>query len=182
VLSIQQHNLLKKNNDALHTSLLILVQECRNGFIKNLFPKALEREQSAGKLNFISVGSKFRSQLADLMNKLQSTGISFIRCIKPNLKMVPNLFEGGQILSQLQCSGMVSVLDLMQQGFPSRTQFAELYAMYKSYLPKELARLDPRLFCKCLFKALNLRDTDFKFGLTKVFFFVRENLLNLMKL
>ena len=65
---------------------------------------------------------------------------------------------------------MVSVLDLMQQGFPSRTQFAELYAMYKSYLPAELARLEPRLFCKCLFKALNLRDADFKFGLTKVFF------------
>lgn len=65
---------------------------------------------------------------------------------------------------------MVSVLDLMQQGFPSRTQFSELYGMYKSYLPSELARLDPRLFCKALFKALNLRDTDFKFGLTKVFF------------
>ncbi len=40
------------------------------------------------------------------MNKLRSTGISFIRCIKPNLKMVPNLFEGAQILNQLQCSGM----------------------------------------------------------------------------
>jgi myosin-6 len=65
---------------------------------------------------------------------------------------------------------MVSVLDLMQQGFPSRTQFSELYSMYKSYLPSELARLEPRLFCKCLFKALNLRDADFKFGLTKVFF------------
>jgi myosin-6 len=65
---------------------------------------------------------------------------------------------------------MVSVLDLMQQGFPSRTPFAELYSMYKSYLPSELARLEPRLFCKCLFKALNLRDADFKFGLTKVFF------------
>ena len=65
---------------------------------------------------------------------------------------------------------MVSVLALMQQGFPSRTQFSELYLMYKSYLPSELARLEPRLFCKCLFKALNLRDTDFKFGITKVFF------------
>ncbi|UJR27958.1 hypothetical protein I4U23_009216 [Adineta vaga] len=161
---------IEKNNDSLHASLLILIQECKNTFIKNLFPKIPEREQSAGRLNFLSVGSKFRSQLADLMNKLRSTGISFIRCIKPNLRMVPNLFEGGQILSQLQCSGMVSVLDLMQQGFPSRTPFAELYAMYKSYLPKELARLDPRLFCKALFKALNLRDTDFKFGLTKVFF------------
>lgn len=65
---------------------------------------------------------------------------------------------------------MVSVLALMQQGFPSRTQFAELYTMYKKYLPAELTRLEPRLFCKALFKALNLRDADFKFGLTKVFF------------
>ncbi|CAF4851043.1 unnamed protein product [Rotaria sp. Silwood1] len=161
---------IEKNNDALHVSLLSLAQESRNSFIKKLFSKASEHEQSVGKLNFISVGSKFRSQLSDLLNKLRQTDISFIRCIKPNLQMVPNLFEGGQILSQLQCSGMVSVLDLMQQGFPSRTQFSELYGMYKSYLPKELAKLDPRLFCKALFKALNLHDTDFKFGLTKVFF------------
>lgn len=96
--------------------------------MKNLFPKSSEREASAGKLNFISVGSKFRSQLADLMKKLSKTvrkkrrvficpkndifsfeqGISFIRCIKPNVKMVPNLFEGGQILSQLQCSGSLN--------------------------------------------------------------------------
>ncbi|CAF0726267.1 unnamed protein product [Didymodactylos carnosus] len=160
---------LEKNNDALHASLIVLIQECKNSFIKNLFADSPELAQT-GKLNFISVGSKFRSQLTDLMNKLRNTGINFVRCIKPNIKMVPNLFEGGQILSQLQCSGMVSVLDLMQQGFPSRTQFSELYNMYKSYLPAELARLDPRLFCKALFKALNLKDADFKFGLTKVFF------------
>lgn len=48
----------------------------------------------------------------------------------------------------LYFSGMNSVLDLMQQGFPSRTQFSELYNMYKNYLPPDLARLDPRLFCK----------------------------------
>ena len=75
-------------------------------------------------------------------------GTNFIRCIKPNPKMVDRLFEGGQILSQLQCSGMTTVLELMQQGYPSRAPFNELYAMYKKYLPKELARLDPRLFCK----------------------------------
>jgi myosin-6 len=97
-------------------------------------------------------------------------GTNFIRCVKPNLKMVPGNFEGGQILSQLQCSGMTSVLSLMQQGFPSRTSFAELYNMYKSSLPPALARLDPRMFCKALFKALNLKDSDFKFGITKVFF------------
>ena len=42
--------------------------------------------------------------------------------------------------------------------------------MYKKFLPPELARLDPRLFCKALFKALGLNDNDFKFGMTKVFF------------
>merc|ERR1712126_608590 len=46
----------------------------------------------------------------------------------------------------------------------------ELYNMYKKYLPPELAKLDPRLFCKALFKALGLDDNDFKFGMTKVFF------------
>ena len=86
------------------------------------------------------------------MNKLRSTGTNFIRCIKPNVKMVPHLFEGGSILSQLQCAGMTSVLELMQQGYPSRTQFSELYNMYKNFLPPELARLDSRLFCKALFK------------------------------
>merc|ERR1739848_378493 len=55
-------------------------------------------------------------------------------------------------------------------GYPSRTMFSELYSMYKNYLPPELARLDPRVFCKALFKALGLDDNDFKFGLTKVFF------------
>lgn len=48
-------------------------------------------------------------------------------------------------------AGMASVLQLMQQGYPSRTQFAHLYDMYRAYMPPELARLDARLFCKaCL--------------------------------
>lgn len=64
--------------------------------------------------------------------------------------MVAHDFEGGSILSQLQCSGMTSVLELMQQGFPSRAPFSELYNMYRGALPPELARLDPRLFCKVI--------------------------------
>ena len=37
-------------------------------------------------------------------------------------------------------------------------------------MPPRMKALDPRLFCKCLFKALGLNDRDFKFGMTKVFF------------
>ncbi|NXG60305.1 MYO6 protein, partial [Hemiprocne comata] len=166
---------VEKNNDALHMSLESLICESKDKFVRQLFESNTNNnkdpKQKAGKLSFISVGNKFKSQLNLLLEKLHSTGSSFIRCIKPNLKMTNHHFEGGQILSQLQCSGrMVSVLDLMQGGFPSRASFHELYNMYKKYLPEKLARLDPRLFCKALFKALGLNEVDYKFGLTKVFF------------
>uniref|UniRef100_A0A674EGV8 Unconventional myosin-VI n=1 Tax=Salmo trutta TaxID=8032 RepID=A0A674EGV8_SALTR len=164
---------VEKNNDALHMSLECLVSESKDRFIRDLFENssnAKDSKQKAGKLSFISVGNKFKTQLNILLEKLRSTGSSFIRCIKPNLKMVSHQFEGAQILSQLQCSGMVSVLDLMQGGFPSRAPFHELYNMYKQYMPAKLTRLDPRLFCKALFKALGLNENDYKFGLTRVFF------------
>uniref|UniRef100_A0A4X2L8P0 Unconventional myosin-VI n=1 Tax=Vombatus ursinus TaxID=29139 RepID=A0A4X2L8P0_VOMUR len=165
---------VEKNNDALHMSLESLICESRDKFIRELFESSTnnnkDTKQKAGKLSFISVGNKFKTQLNLLLEKLRSTGSSFIRCIKPNLKMTNHHFEGAQILSQLQCSGMVSVLDLMQGGFPSRASFHELYNMYKKYMPDKLARLDPRLFCKALFKALGLNEQDYKFGLTKVFF------------
>ncbi|NXQ21465.1 MYO6 protein, partial [Peucedramus taeniatus] len=159
---------VEKNNDALHMSLQSLICESKDKFVRQLFEANTNNnkdpKQKAGKLSFISVGNKFKTQLNLLLEKLHSTGSSFIRCIKPNLKMTSHHFEGGQILSQLQCSGMVSVLDLMQGGFPSRASFHELYNMYKKYLPEKLARLDPRLFC------LGLNENDYKFGLTKVFF------------
>uniref|UniRef100_A0A3B4ZDB1 Unconventional myosin-VI-like n=1 Tax=Stegastes partitus TaxID=144197 RepID=A0A3B4ZDB1_9TELE len=164
---------VEKNNDALHMSLACLVSESKDRFIRELFENSnnsKDVKQKAGKLSFISVGNKFKTQLNILLEKLRSTGSSFIRCIKPNLKMVSHQFEGAQILSQLQCSGMVSVLDLMQGGFPSRAPFHELYNMYQSYMPPKLTRLDPRLFCKALFKALGLNENDYKFGLTRVFF------------
>ncbi|MEE6476453.1 hypothetical protein FKM82_011082 [Ascaphus truei] len=164
---------VEKNNDALHMSLESLICESKDKFIRELFESAnnnKDSKQKTGKLGFISVGNKFKTQLNLLLEKLHSTGSSFIRCIKPNLKMTSHQFEGAQILSQLQCSGMVSVLDLMQGGFPSRASFHELYNMYKKYMPAKMSRLDPRLFCKALFKALGLNENDYKFGLTKVFF------------
>ncbi|XP_068565215.1 unconventional myosin-VI-like isoform X5 [Cebidichthys violaceus] len=164
---------VEKNNDALHMSLECLVSESKDRFVRELFENSnnsKDVKQKAGKLSFISVGNKFKTQLNILLEKLRSTGSSFIRCIKPNLKMISHQFEGAQILSQLQCSGMVSVLDLMQGGFPSRAPFHELYNMYQQYMPPKLTRLDPRLFCKALFKALGLNENDYKFGLTRVFF------------
>eukprot|EP01137_Pigoraptor_chileana_P012033 Opistho-2@63822 len=173
---------LDKNNDALHHDLHMLMQESKDPFIALLFEKdedvgpEEDAKAAAGggtkraKLHFASVGSKFREQLNVLMEKLQTTRANFIRCVKPNLKMQPQIFMGTEILSQLQCAGMVEVLELLQGGFPSRTSFNELYEMYKKYLPAKLQRLDPRTFCEALFRALGMSLEKYQFGTSRVFF------------
>lgn len=84
--------------------------------------------------------------------------------------MTDHQFEGGLCWTQLTCSGMTSVLSLMEYGYPSRTPFNELYSMYESYLLKELRNLKPRIFCEAMLHALKLQDKDFKFGVSRVFF------------
>ncbi|KAB0800582.1 hypothetical protein PPYR_06322 [Photinus pyralis] len=158
---------IEKNNDALHASLEGIVQESSNKFIQLLFATANAQK---GKLTFISVGNKFKTQLAELMEKIRSNGTNFIRCIKPNNRMIDQQFDGALSLMQLKCSGMTYVLDLMGHGYPSRTPFSELYNMYQQYLPAELKKLPPRTFCEAMLQSLKLREKDFKFGVTKVFF------------
>uniref|UniRef100_A0A8C2BJU0 Unconventional myosin-VI n=1 Tax=Cyprinus carpio TaxID=7962 RepID=A0A8C2BJU0_CYPCA len=153
---------VEKNNDALHMSLESLVCESKDKFVRDLFENnsnSKDSKQKAGKLSFISVGNKFKTQLNLLLEKLRST---VSNGLFTHFKNVGHLFW--LLLS------MVSVLDLMQGGFPSRAPFHELYNMYKQYMPNKLTRLDPRLFCKALFKALGLNQNDYKFGLTRVFF------------
>mmetsp|Transcript_20494 Transcript_20494/g.53304 ORF Transcript_20494/g.53304 Transcript_20494/m.53304 type:complete len:1225 (+) Transcript_20494:39-3713(+) len=167
----QVDGFMDKNNDALTSDLANLMDTSKDPFLKKIFERrAGDPAPQKGKLAFISLGDKFKKALNVLMEKLNSTRASFIRCIKPNQKMKPKIFEGAQILSQLQCAGMVSVLDLMQGGYPSRTLFKDLYDMYKAVLPPELAALDPRTFAKALFKALGMSEDDFQFGVSRVFF------------
>ena len=158
-----------KNTDSLHDSLVTLCLNSKHKLLPLLFA-ADAKNLGKGKLQTKSNGSTFRSNLNKLMEKLSSTGSSFIRCIKPNEEMKPGQFDGAAILSQLESAGIPSVLELMQAGYPSRTQFSDLYNMYKAQMPPKMRKLDPRLFCRGLFRALGVDETDYTYGVTKVFF------------
>ncbi|KAI5646560.1 myosin head (motor domain) domain-containing protein [Phthorimaea operculella] len=138
---------IEKNNDALHASLEFLVQESGSTLVQQLFATT-DNNNAKGKLNFISVGAKFQAQLAQLMDKLKENGTNFVRCIKPNSRMVGREIDGALVLTQLQCSGTISVLELMEHGYPCRAPFQDLHDMYKSYLPPKLQKLSPKLFCQ----------------------------------
>lgn len=86
----QQTLFIEKNNDALHASLEFLIQDSSNKMLKTMFEGI---QVSSGKLNFISVGSKFRSQLQTLMEKLKST-------VSP---VVSSLFVEKQFFEKFRC-------------------------------------------------------------------------------
>ncbi|KAM7534154.1 hypothetical protein Aperf_G00000109723 [Anoplocephala perfoliata] len=169
---------IEKNNDALHHSLEELLHSSTNDLLRKMHnPQEAKswtakriKSNIAGKINFISVGTKFKDQIEELVKKLTASGTNFIRCVKPNSDMADHKFDGEPCLLQLRFFGLTDVLMLMQQGFPSRTQFSNLYAAYKPILPPELRRLEPRLFFKALFHVMGMSDDDFKFGVSKVFF------------
>ncbi|VDL99009.1 unnamed protein product [Schistocephalus solidus] len=158
---------IAKNNDALHSSLEELLHSSKN--------KLLRQMHNVGNiystikcLLSISECIKYFYKFCSISFLYQGT--NFIRCVKPNSIMSAHVFEGESCLDQLRFFGLTDVLVLMQKGFPSRTQFTELYEVYKPLLTKDLKRLEPRTFLKALFNALGIDDDHYKFGVSKVFF------------
>ena len=86
-------------------------------------------------------------------------GTNFVRCIKPNSRMVGRETEGSLVLTQLECSGTIAVLELMEHGYPSRAPFHDLHDMYKQFLPQKLHKLSAKLFCE-------VRQTGWRFKYT----------------
>ena len=60
-----------------------------------------------------------------LMGRLRQTSVHYIRCVKPNDSMAAYGFEQQRVLLQLQCSGILEMVRIRRQGFPSRMPFRE---------------------------------------------------------
>ncbi len=73
-----------------------------------------------------------------------------------------------KLIIYLRWPPCIGMLKLMQGGFPHRAHFNDLYQKYKTILPAKLARLDPRLFCESLFRAVGMKHEDFRFGMSRV--------------
>ena len=65
------------------------------------------------KTRFSSVSGHFVLQLSELTSTLASTNSHFVRCVNPNKSKMSNSIQGGHVLHQLRCSGMMEALRLM---------------------------------------------------------------------
>ena len=136
---------LIKNKDRLNDDLEELMHHSDNAFLNSVLYAADKcpsiQAKTAGKHRAgggraVSQGGKFKKQLDELMKTLKGCQSHYIRCIKPNSKKLPNLFEGLSALQQLRYSGVFEAVIIRKQGYPFRMLHADFYARYKALIPR----------------------------------------------
>jgi len=168
---------LDKNNDKLSEDYEKFLTKSKKVLIRDFIAKKDEdakgSKAGAGAANKPqvqqTVSKGFLGSLKKLLDALESTDAHFIRCIKPNNELKPNLLYGAFVLTQLKCSGTLEAVELMQRGFPSRIPYASIHERYKSFMPDFVQALPPSEFVEAIALAYGLTKEDYQLGMYKIF-------------
>ncbi|NXL91972.1 MYO19 protein, partial [Alectura lathami] len=126
--------MVEKNKDPIPPELIHVLQNSKDILLQKLFP-ATERNQNSFKTQnraaVVTVVSKFKGSLENLMQILNSTTPHYIRCIKPNADCKAMTFRRDEVLSQLQACGIVEAITISAAGFPVRISFQSFTNRYQ---------------------------------------------------
>ncbi|KAI5297403.1 hypothetical protein KEM55_004743, partial [Ascosphaera atra] len=169
---------LEKNKDPLSENLTRLLSQSQDKHIAMLFADCVDPEDSYSvtktrvkKGLFRTVAQKHKEQLSSLMAQLHQTHPHFVRCILPNSKKRPKLFNGPLVLDQLRCNGVLEGIRIARTGFPNRLAFSEFKQRYEvlcSGIPKGM--MDGQSVVLLMVQKLGLDSSLYRIGLTKMFF------------
>ncbi|KAI4302247.1 hypothetical protein MLD38_038021 [Melastoma candidum] len=171
---------LEKNRDLLHLDSIELLSSCSCELPKMFAASMLNQteKQVTGPLHKaggaesqkLSVAMKFKGQLFQLMQRLESTTPHFIRCIKPNNFQSPGKYEQGLVLQQLRCCGVLEVVRISRSGYPTRMSHQKFARRYGFLLLDEVAAQDSLSVSVAILHQFNILPEMYQVGFTKLFF------------
>nr|XP_048302685.1 unconventional myosin-XIX isoform X1 [Myodes glareolus]XP_048302686.1 unconventional myosin-XIX isoform X1 [Myodes glareolus]XP_048302687.1 unconventional myosin-XIX isoform X1 [Myodes glareolus]XP_048302688.1 unconventional myosin-XIX isoform X1 [Myodes glareolus] len=128
--------LVEKNKDPVPPELTGLLQQSQDPLLMMLFPanpeeKTQEELSGQSRAPALTVVSKFKASLEQLLQVLHSTTPHYIRCIKPNSQSQPQTFLQEEVLSQLEACGLVETIHISAAGFPIRVSHQNFVERYK---------------------------------------------------
>ncbi|XP_042479172.1 myosin-2-like isoform X2 [Macadamia integrifolia] len=170
---------LEKNRDPLHSDSIQLLSLCSCKLPQLFASKMLNQSQKpvnpawrlgASDSQRQSVGTKFKGQLFKLMQQLENTTPHFIRCIKPNSKKLPGLYEQDLILQQLRCCGVLEIVRISRSGYPTRMTHQQFAKRYGFLLSENSVSQDPLSISVSVLQQFNILPEMYQVGYTKLFF------------
>lgn len=166
----QSDMFLDKNKDYVVTEHQDLLSASKCPFVVGLFPPLPEETiKSLSKSSkFSSIGSRFKLQLQQLMETLNSTEPHYIRCVKPNNLLQPAIFENANVMQQLRCGGVLQAIRISCAGYPTRKTFSEFLHRFRLLAPEVLeGNADERVACQKILEKMKLEG--YQIGTMKVF-------------
>ncbi|XP_064008778.1 unconventional myosin-XV [Pogoniulus pusillus] len=141
-VTYQVHKFLDKNYDQVRQDVLDLFLSSRTKVVANLFfghAQVLARQRSLVRRSSTrtrrykapTVAARFQQSLLELVEKMERCNPFFVRCIKPNNKKEPGLFEADLVSSQLRYSGILETIRIRKEGFPIRIPFIVFIDRYR---------------------------------------------------
>ncbi|KAL5702010.1 hypothetical protein ACHQM5_027281 [Ranunculus cassubicifolius] len=162
----QADQFLDKNKDYVVPEHQDLLSASKCSFVAGLFPQLAEEATKSSK--FSSIGARFKVQLQQLMETLNSTEPHYIRCVKPNNLLKPAIFENVNIMHQLRCGGVLEAIRISCAGYPTRRAFDEFILRFGLLAPEVLeGNYDEKVACKKILEKKGLKG--FQIGKTKIF-------------
>ncbi|KAL7198615.1 hypothetical protein ACSBR2_021000 [Camellia fascicularis] len=166
----QSDQFLDKNKDYVVLEYQDLLSASKCSFVAGLFPPLQEdtTKSSSKSSKFSSIGSRFKLQLQQLMETLNSTEPHYIRCVKPNNLLKPAVFENVNIMQQLRCGGVLEAIRISCAGYPTRKTFFEFLNRFGLLAPEALeGNVDEKVVCQRILDKMQLMGSQI--GKTKVF-------------
>lgn len=168
---------LEKNRDPLQTDIIQLLSSCTCQLLQLFASKMLNPSQKPaafsqpGALDTQkqSVGTKFKGQLFKLMHQLENTRPHFIRCIKPNSKQLPGIYEEDLVLQQLRCCGVLEIVRISRSGYPTRMTHQEFAGRYGVLLSEKQLPQDPLSISVAVLQQFNVLPEMYQVGYTKLY-------------
>uniref|UniRef100_A0A8C8LP31 Myosin motor domain-containing protein n=1 Tax=Oncorhynchus tshawytscha TaxID=74940 RepID=A0A8C8LP31_ONCTS len=112
-VSYQIEGMMEKNKDPVPPELIHLLQKSENPLLHQLFADRDPVGQGTrGLRQVVTVVSKFKNSLENLMKILHSTTPHYTRCIKPNTDCRPLTFKKEEVIMQLEACGIVETIHI----------------------------------------------------------------------
>lgn len=129
-VNYQIQGMVEKNKDPVPPELISMLQKSNNSLLHNIFAEVEDCSQTSKGLSKVTVVSKFKKSLENLMGILHSTTPHYTRCIKPNQDCKPLTFKTEEVILQLEACGIVETIHISAAGFPVRISFESFIQRY----------------------------------------------------
>ncbi|GBG25741.1 Myosin-IB [Hondaea fermentalgiana] len=173
---------VEKNNDRIPAKMHALMRVASNSVVCSAFERCADSGSSKAKKTVVA---NFGRQIRGLVDTLESTKCSFIRCVKPNpeMKYAPgtNWFNNQYVAEQLKCLSIPQTAAVLKSGFPTRIEYDSIVSAYQTALPPDALQVwqranengnkqNGRTFVCALFWAFKVPQEAYRLGLSRVFF------------